>query len=89
MPTNLDCADCPDHQLELHLFHADSPLSTDWQAVSGNPVKVDCRGGRIGGMETVNGRIYCFGQVQSFDAHGAGLNRYQLMFKLAHGLCVE
>jgi hypothetical protein len=32
MLLNLYRADCPDHQLELHLFHADSSLSTDWHA---------------------------------------------------------
>lgn len=78
MLTNLDRADRPDHQSELHLFYADSPLSTEWRPVGGNPIKADCRGGRNGGMEVADGQIYRFGQVQSFDAYGARLNRYQI-----------
>lgn len=78
MLTNLDRGARPDHQSELHVFHADSPLATDWQPVAGNPVKVDCRGGRNGGLEVVDGRIFRFGQVQGFDAYGQGLNRYEI-----------
>lgn len=85
MLTNIDRARQPDHQSELHVFHADSPLSTKWQAAGGNPVKVDCRGGRNGGLQIVDGRIYRFGQVQSFDAYGYGLNRYEITRLAANG----
>lgn len=85
MLTNLDRAALPDHQSELHLFHAASPLSTDWQSGGSNPAKVDCRGGRNGGLEIVDGRIYRFGQVQSFDAYGQGLNRYEITRLAADG----
>lgn len=78
MLTNIDRARSPDHQSELHVFHADSPLATDWQALPGNPVRVDCRGGRNGGLEIRGGRIYRFGQLQSFNAYGQGLNRYEV-----------
>lgn len=79
MLTNLDRAQAPDHQSELHVFHAASPLADNWEPVRGNPVRVDCRGGRNGGVEIVDGRIWRFGQVQSFDAYGHRLHRYELV----------
>jgi len=35
---------------ELHIFHADSPLSEQWRPLPGNPVIVDRRCGRNGGL---------------------------------------
>lgn len=78
MLTNIDRGDYPDHQSELHLFHAATPLADDWKAVSWNPVFIDCRGARNGGFEIIGERIYRYGQVQSFEAYGSGINRYEV-----------
>ncbi|MEZ5659155.1 MAG: hypothetical protein R3E83_11675 [Burkholderiaceae bacterium] len=71
--TNVDNGLAPDHQAELHVFHADSPLSTDWQPLAGNPVKVDPRGGRNGGYFVADDVLYRCGQCHSIDAYGKGL----------------
>lgn len=78
MLTNLDRGEFPDHQSELHLFYADSPLSAHWQSAAGNPVKVDCRGARNGGLLVSGERILRFGQVQSFNAYGHRLEVYEI-----------
>ena len=79
MLTNIDRGAFPDHQSELHVFHAESPLSGNWQQVPGNPVKLDSRGARNGGLGLVGDRIFRFGQVQAFGAYGAGLHLYEIM----------
>jgi hypothetical protein len=73
MLTNIDRAPSPDHQSELHVFHADSPLSEDWQPIAGNPVKVDCHGARNAGLVSVGSTLYRIGQVQSFEMYGKAL----------------
>ena len=67
--TNVDKGRVPDHQNELHVFYADSPLSDRWTGLPGNPVKVDSCGARNGGLSVVQGRLVRFGQVQSFEAY--------------------
>ena len=78
MLTNIDRALQPDHQSELHLFHADSPLSEEWTPVPGNPVKLTCNGARNGGLLVDGERIFRFGQRQGFHAYGQGLDLYEI-----------
>jgi hypothetical protein len=73
MLTNIDRSPNPDHQSELHAFHADSPLSNSWQPVAGNPVKVDSHGARNGGLARIDEDIFRIGQVQSFEMYGREL----------------
>ncbi|MEZ5654176.1 MAG: hypothetical protein R3E87_26885 [Burkholderiaceae bacterium] len=76
--TNIDNGQAPDHQAELHVFHAVSPLATDWRALPANPVKVDPRGGRNGGLFVADGALYRCGQKHSIDAYGKGLALYRI-----------
>ncbi len=78
MLTNVDRAGSPDHQSELHVYHAASPLSADWTPVAGNPVKVGPIGARNGGLVGTDGRLFRYGQIQTFDAYGHGLNKYEI-----------
>lgn len=78
MLTNIDRAPNPDHQSELHAFHADSPLSDHWSPVPGNPVKVDCHGARNGGLLVEGSTICRVGQVQSFAMYGRALDVYRI-----------
>ena len=73
MLSNIDRSPNPDHQSELHAFHADSPLSDRWQPIPGNPVKVDSKGARNGGLAIADGHVYRIGQVQSFEMYGSQL----------------
>lgn len=78
MLTNIDRALQPDHQSELHLFHADSPLSEEWTPVPGNPVKLTSNGARNGGLLVDGERIFRFGQRQGFHAYSQGLDLYEI-----------
>ncbi|MGE0315478.1 MAG: hypothetical protein AB7P21_28000 [Lautropia sp.] len=79
MLTNIDRAASPDNQNELHLFHADSPLSDTWVPVPGNPVRFGVGGARNAGLSTHDGRLYRFGQSHSFDAYGKGLLQFEIV----------
>ncbi len=78
MLSNIDRAPNPDHQSELHAFHADSPLSDRWQPVPGNPVKADCHGARNGGLSVDGSTVRRIGQVQSFEMYGKQVNVYSI-----------
>ena len=78
MLTNLDRGAAPDHQAELHIYHAPSPLSTEWTALPGNPVLVDSLGGRNGGLLRDATGIYRCGQLQSMQAYGNGLQVFRI-----------
>ena len=76
--TNIDRATSPDHQSELHVFYADTPLSNNWTPLPENPVKIDPIGGRNGGFFKVGSELFRCGQCQSIEAYGEGLNLYRI-----------
>jgi hypothetical protein len=79
MLANIDRAPIPDHQSELHVFHADSPLSGAWHPIPGNPIKVDSHGARNGGLVIDAAGIHRMGQVQSFESYGRQMNVYRIV----------
>ncbi|MDO4905433.1 MAG: hypothetical protein Q4A16_07785 [Lautropia sp.] len=84
MLTNLDrtgsalLTSSRDFHSELHLFHADSPLSSDWTPHPMNPLRVDSYGGRNAGMAASAEGVFRFGQLQAFDCYGHGLAIYRV-----------
>jgi hypothetical protein len=76
--TNIDNSGIGDYCTELYLFHADSPLSREWIPHPQNPIKVDCKGGRNGGLIIENDKIFRIGQRQGFDQYGEGIAVYEI-----------
>ncbi len=80
MMTNLDPA-IGDGCSELHLFHADSPLSTDWTPHPCNPVVVDTGRARNAGLLRQGRVLYRVAQRQAFNTYGSdfSVNRIDLL----------
>lgn len=84
MLTNIDRTGTPliaasrDFHSELHLFHADHPLSSEWTPHPMNPLRIDCHGGRNAGLFVADDGIFRFGQLQAFDCYGHGLAMYRI-----------
>lgn len=84
MLTNLDrtagtlVAATRDFHSELHLFHADNPLSSDWTPHPMNPVRIDSYGGRNAGLVVTDEGIFRYGQMQAFDCYGHGIAVYRI-----------
>ncbi len=73
MFTNICSADIDDHQSELHIFYADSPLSQQWAPIgTGNPVLFDPLRGRNAGFITYQGELYRMNQIHAMDHYGKG-----------------
>lgn len=71
--TNLDASGGIEHCTELHVFWADSPLSTQWTPHPGNPVITDATRARNGGLvQQVDGVIHRVSQIQRHGVYGAG-----------------
>jgi hypothetical protein len=70
MLTNIDTTNSGDHCSELHLFHADSPLSDHWIAHPKNPVCLDASYARNGGLLSVGSTLWRVGQRQGFGRYG-------------------
>jgi hypothetical protein len=81
MFTNLDPAETGDFCSELHIFHADHPLSDRWIPHAKNPVLTDARRARNGGILLQGNTIYRVSQRQAFDTYGSGfsINRIDLL----------
>lgn len=84
MLTNLDrsagmlVAATRDYHSELHLFHADDPLSSDWTPHPMNPLRIDSYGGRNAGLVVSDAGIFRYGQMQAFDCYGHGVAIYRI-----------
>ena len=84
MLTNLDrtagtlVAATRDFHSELHLFHADDPLSSDWTPHPMNPLRIDSYGGRNAGLLVSDAGIFRYGQMQAFDCYGHGVAIYRI-----------
>ncbi|MDO4681775.1 MAG: hypothetical protein Q4B17_03180 [Lautropia sp.] len=84
MLTNLDrtagtlVAATRDFHSELHLFHADNPLSAHWTPHPMNPLRIDSYGGRNAGLSVSAEGIFRYGQIQTFDCYGHGMAIYRI-----------
>ncbi len=72
MLINIDPSNTGEHCSELQIFHADSPLSTDWIPHPMNPVIVDSNRARNGGLLKDGDDLYRVSQRQGFDLYGEG-----------------
>lgn len=73
MLTNIDPSGGLDHCSELHVFWADSPLSSTWTPHPGNPVIADASCARNGGMiAQQDGTVYRVSQIQHYAVYGGG-----------------
>ena len=71
--TNIDTTNRGDHCTELFIFHADSPLADNWTPHAKNPILVDSRKARMGGILRDGETIYRVSQRQGFDLYGKSL----------------
>lgn len=79
MLTNIDTTGISDHCSELHLFHADSPLSVLWTPHPMNPLVTDPEYGRNGGLLREGNRLYRVSQRQGFDSYGLGTAIHEIV----------
>ena len=80
--TNLDRSGMCDPCNELHIFHADDPLGSEWAPHPGNPVLVDVRRARMAGgfLRAADGALLRCGQVQGKSyGENVSLNRIETL----------
>gem|GEM_PF-5751831 len=71
-----------DHRNELHIFHADNPLASNWRAHPENPVLVDSRHARMAGgfLRGRDGALLRCSQVQGKSyGEAVALNRVETL----------
>jgi hypothetical protein len=68
--TNIDPAQWVDFSLELHIFHADSPLAEVWHPHPGNPLLIDASRTRNGGLIRQGERLFRVAQGLGLDIYG-------------------
>jgi hypothetical protein len=73
MLTNIDSADMGDYRSELHVFHADTFDSQQWQPHPENPVVFDSSRARNGGLFRFEGGLFRVFQVHGFDVYGRSM----------------
>ncbi|PID59470.1 MAG: hypothetical protein CSB44_12855 [Gammaproteobacteria bacterium] len=76
--TNICSAGLGDFNSELHIFHADDPLTTDWHPIgAGNPVILDSSRARNGGWFIDDGQLFRINQIHAKNHYGRafGFNR--------------
>jgi hypothetical protein len=78
MITSIDRQQSRDYWTELSIYHAKSPLDTEWTSHPQNPVRVDPDGGRNAGLIQEDGRIFRLAQRQGYEQYGAGLLMYEI-----------
>ncbi|GAA4286961.1 glucosamine inositolphosphorylceramide transferase family protein [Georgenia daeguensis] len=61
-----------DYSAELFAFHADSPLAQTWHPHAGNPLVMDPRRARNGGIVLDGGEVYRVNQRHGFGTYGEG-----------------
>ena len=72
--TNLDSADIGEYESELHIFYADKLDSESWTPHPKNPVIIDSRIARNGGLLLRSGAIYRVRQKYGYLSYGAGIS---------------
>lgn len=61
-----------DYSAELFAFHADSPLAQEWHPHAANPLVMDPRRARNGGIVLDGGAVYRVNQRHGFGTYGEG-----------------
>jgi hypothetical protein len=78
MLSNIDSSGIGDHDSELHLFSAESPLATNWTPHPRNPLVIDSERARNGGLLVEGGMLYRVAQRQGFEQYGVGMSVWQI-----------
>ena len=73
MFTNIDRAGLGTHNLELHIYFSDSPLSNSWRPHKLNPIYQDSLIARNGGLMKDATDTYRISQIQGFAQYGEGI----------------
>jgi hypothetical protein len=75
--TNENSASAMDYGYELSIYHSDDPLGGNWHSHNQNPIYVDPRRARNGGLLEEDGELYRVNQVQDLGVYGraAAINR--------------
>jgi len=76
--TNIDPIGTGDRYSALFIFYGDNPLTDNWTPHPKNPVFVDSRKGRMGGILFDNDFIYRVAQQQGFDTYGKSVSINQI-----------
>jgi hypothetical protein len=80
MLTNVSPTGAGEHCSQLHIFHSDHPLSSDWRPHRQNPVVYDPLTARSGGiLEDEDGTRFRVRQKQAFGRYGAGFSIAQIV----------
>ena len=73
MLCNLSSSKIKDHNNELHLFSSKNPLSSDWFPHKLNPIILDSRKARNGGLIFDGDNIFRTYQTQGFNLYGQSM----------------
>jgi hypothetical protein len=68
--TSIDPINAGDNSSSLHIYYATNPLSEHWTPHPQNPIYVDSRRARNGGILYHDGAAYRVAQRQGFDMYG-------------------
>ncbi|MEZ5728154.1 MAG: hypothetical protein R3E48_09275 [Burkholderiaceae bacterium] len=79
MLTNLDPAGVGDLCSELHLFHAESPLSSRWKAHPANPLIIDPERARNAGLLRDGSKLFRVSQQQGFERYGVSTTIHEIV----------
>jgi hypothetical protein len=77
--TNIDPAQWDDFSLELHVFHADSPLAEVWHPHPSNPLLIDASRTRNGGLIRQGTRLFRVAQGLGLDIYGKRATVYEIV----------
>ena len=79
MLTNLRPEGCADFYSRLYAFHADSPISTNWNPHDLNSILIDAEGGRNGGLlRDSDGALHRVGQNQGMTVYGESFSLFRI-----------
>ena len=72
--TSIDSLKNGDNCSELHIYFSKNPLTDNWEPHNKNPIFVDSRKARMGGLIIDEKKIYRVGQRQGFYQYGKSLS---------------
>jgi len=78
MFTNPDSGGIGDHCSELHIFYSDDPFSDHWTPHPKNPITLDPRVARNGGILSDGKSLYRIAQRQGFDRYGIDFSLFRI-----------
>ncbi len=77
--SNVDSMALGDHNLELHGWFSDSPLSREWTPVANNPIYRDESISRNGGLICVDGNIHRVAQDNNSGTYGRSFHLRKIL----------